>query len=321
MAELMIRTARHTIRVAAPPRRVYQLLADVNRWPQFCDPTIAVEHLHFDGVSERVRIWEMAGEEMRSGLWHREFNPVRMQLRFRLLDPRAPVASMGGVWLVTQKGSGSLVSVDHYYRVVDDDPVAAAKLAEGLDQTAAGGMTALREAAELEGDLDQLWLSCEDGVDIDGEARDVYDFLARAQDWPHRLPHVDRVRMDEEFADLQLLETDTRLPNGSVHTTNTVRICHPETHIVYKQTRPPAIMRAHTGSYTVTQLPRCVRATARHTVLLRPEVLDVLPGISTMDDARAVVLQVLHGLSLATLHRAREFAEARRPAWAGAAAA
>src|SRR5947207_499032 len=38
MAELWIRTARHTAEVAAPPERVYELIADVNRWPEIFDP-------------------------------------------------------------------------------------------------------------------------------------------------------------------------------------------------------------------------------------------------------------------------------------------
>jgi aromatase len=320
MAELRIRTARHTIRVAAHPRRVYQLIADVNRWPQIFDPTVTVEHLGFDGSCERVRVWEFVGGEVRSFGSHRELNPHRMQVRFRQVDPQHPVASMGGLWLVMPKGTGSLVALDHHYRVVDDDPVNAAWLAEAVDRNGSAVLAALRATAELDGELDQLWLSCEESVDVDGDARDVYDFLARAQDWPQRLPHVDRLRLHEADPGIQHLDTDTRLPNGTVHTTSSIRVCFPETHIVFKQTRPPAIMRALTGTYTVTRLPTGARATARHTVLLRREtVAGILGRESTVDEARAAVREVLHNLSLATLSRAKEFAEARRPEWAGAA--
>jgi hypothetical protein len=84
------------------------------------------------------------------------------------------------------------------------------------------------------------------------------------------------------------------------------RVCFPQTHIVYKHVTPPAVLRAHTGSYTVTRLPHTVRATAAHTVVLRSE--------SIKDTER----QVLRDLNLAALGRAKAFAEARRPARVGA---
>jgi aromatase len=315
MAELRIRTARHTVRVDAPPRRVYQLIADVNRWPQIFDPTVTVEHLGFDGSAERVRVWELINGEVQSCISNRELNPNRLQVRFRQEDSPHPVASMGGLWLVLPKGSGSLVALDHYYRVVDDNPADAQWLAEAIDRNSVAVLTALRETAELEGDLDQLWLSCEDSVDIDGDATDVYNFLARAQDWSQRLPHVDRLLVHEDEPDIQHVESDVRIPNGSVHSTSMVRVCFPETHIVYKQTRPPAIMRAHTGAYAVTRLPGGgVRATASHTVVLRKETIArILGPEATVEEAREAVRQVLRDLSLTTLGRAKEFAEARRP--------
>jgi aromatase len=307
MAELRIRTARKTVRVAAPPRQVYQLIADTARWPQLFEPTVHVEHLGGSGTTERVRLWELIDNDVRCGESQRELNPRRLQVRFRREETQHPVASMGGLWLVVPKGSGSLVALDHYYRVVDDDPADTRWLAEVVDRTGEAMLSALRENAERVEPLEALLMSCTDSVDIGGDPRDVYDFLARAQDWPQRLPHVDRVLMNEDVPDIQHLESDVRLPNGSVHTTSMVRVCVPQTRIVYKYVKPPWIMRAHTGSFTIATLPHGVRATAEHTVLLRQE--------STKDTVR----QVLRELSLAALGRAKEFAEARRPATARAA--
>ncbi|HEU5469449.1 MAG TPA: aromatase/cyclase [Actinophytocola sp.] len=318
MAELMIRTARHTIRVAAQPKRVYQLIADVNRWPQIFDPTVSVEHLGYAGSGERVRVWELVGGDVHSYVSHRELNPVRTQVRFRQEGTPDPVASMGGLWLVLPKGNGALVTLDHYYRVVDDNPADAEWLAAAIDRNSRAMLAALRETAELDTELDALWLSCEDSVDIDGDARDVYDFLARAEDYPQRLAHVDRVLLAEEVFGIQHLETDIRTPDGAVHSTATVRVCFPETHIVYKQTRPPAIMRAHTGVFVVRGLPTGVRVTAQHTVLLRREAMTGPLGaeFGATQDARVAVREVLRAFSLGTLGRAKAFAEARRPVWA-----
>ena len=306
MAELRIRTARHSVRVAAPPRQVYQLIADTARWPQIFEPTVHVEHLGGSGNTERVRLWQLIDNEVRAGDAVRELNPRRMQVRFRREKALHPAHSMGGLWMVVPKRSGCVVALDHYYRVVDDDPADTGWLEAVVAQTSAALLSSVREAAERGPALDRLFLTCADSVDIDGDPADVYDFLARAQDWPQRLPHVDRLLMDEDVPDVQHLESDVRLANGSVHTTRTVRVCFPQTRIVYKQVTPPAVMRAHTGSYTLTKLPHAVRATAAHSVVLRHE--------STRD----LVRQVLRDLNLVALGRAKDFAEARRPASIGA---
>jgi aromatase len=319
MAELWIRTARHTAEVAAPPERVYELIADVNRWPEIFDPVITVEYLGNRDATERVRVWELAGGEVRGSVSHRELNPGRLQIRFRHEETPHPIASLGGLWLVLPKGSGSTVVLDHHYRVAGEDPADADWLARSIDATGVEMLAALREAAELGDALEPLWLSCVDGVNIAGDPRDVYDFLARAHDWPQRLPHIEALKVEEDVFDIQHLEAGIRLPNGSVHATSIVRVCFPETRIAYKQLRTPAIMRAHTGTFTITALPHGVRATSAHTALLRRDkVAGQLARGSTLDDVRSSVRDVLRSLSRATLGRAKQFAEARRPLWADA---
>jgi aromatase len=321
MAELRIRTARHTVRVAAPPKRVFQLITDAHRWPQIFDLVVSTEHLSFSGGTETVRLWELIDGQVQSYVSHREASPHRLQLRFRHDEAPEPITSMGGVWLVLPKGNGSLVALDHYYRVAGDDATATECVGMAVEQSSVAMLTALREVAELDGDLDRLWVSGTDSVDIDGDAGDVYEFLARAHDWPQRLPHVHRLTVDEEVFDIQHLEAQIRLPNGSLHATSTVRVCFPETHIVYKMTRPPAIMRAHTGTFTVAAHGGGVRATAHNTVLLhRERFTELLGEQSTVEDARSAVREVLRTISLSTLGRARRFAEARRPTWIEGAA-
>src|SRR5256885_8700767 len=174
MAELRIRTARRTVRMAAPPRQVYQLIADTSRWPQIFDPTVHVEHLGVTGTTERIRLWELIDDEVRCCESQRELNPRRMQVRFRRETTPDPVVSMGGLWMVVPKASGSLVALDHYYRVADDDPADTSWLAEVVDNHGEVMLSGLREAAERVQAFDGLLLSCSDSVDIAGDPRDVY---------------------------------------------------------------------------------------------------------------------------------------------------
>jgi aromatase len=174
-ALLRVWTTRHTIRVAAPPKRVFQLIAHVDRWPRLFDTLVAVEHIGFNGTSERIRFWKKADGALRSWISARELNPKRLQVRFRQEDYPQPLVSMGGLWLVVPKGSGSVIALDHYYRVTGDDAVAARHFEEKLDAISTSMLQSLRHNAERGGQEDDLWLSFANRVnDSNDAAEGVY---------------------------------------------------------------------------------------------------------------------------------------------------
>jgi aromatase len=152
MTELRIWTARHTTKVAAPPKRVFEVVANVDRWPALLDPLVAVEHLGFDGVCERVRFATLVdGVTTQDMIMVRELNPKRMQVRFRQVDVHAPVVTMGGIWLVVPKGLGSLVALDHYYRVEDNEPAAVARVEREIAAGSVSMLAALQQTVEFGG--------------------------------------------------------------------------------------------------------------------------------------------------------------------------
>lgn len=170
MTELRVWTARHTIRVAAPPKRVFQLVASIDNWPELFDHLVAVEHLGFEGVNERVRFWEKVDGELCSWTSVREHDPKRMRVRFRKVDFRPPLASMGGLWLVLPKGRGSVIGLDHYYRVLGDDAALAAEIEHDLKGSSTAMLAALRRAAEAEGGRAHLVESYPGSATVEGES-------------------------------------------------------------------------------------------------------------------------------------------------------
>ena len=180
-----------------------------------------------------------------------------------------------------------------------------------MERNSNAELSALKAAAENHDRMDELVLSFDDTVTVDGSAYDVYEFLYRAQQWPDRLPHVSRLDLREDSAGVQFMEMDTRAPDGSVHTTSSVRICLPDEAIIYKQVRCPALMNAHIGAWTIRwQEDRRVRLTARHDVLLNDAaVTGVLGPQATLADARAFVRNALGANSRTTMERAKEYAE------------
>ena len=120
------------------------------------------------------------------------------------------------------------------------------------------------------------------------------------------------VRLTEDSPGLQTLEMDTRVKDGSVHTTVSHRVCVPYRKIAYKQVTLPALMSLHTGYWTFRDSGSGVAASSQHAVVLNAgNIPRVLGAGATIADAREYVRSALSTNSLATLGHARDYAEKR----------
>ncbi|GHF18878.1 hypothetical protein GCM10017786_60790 [Amycolatopsis deserti] len=304
----------HTVAIAAPPRVVYDLVADTSGWPHTFSPTVHVEKLDGDDHTELLRIWAFANGEVRDWTSRRELDPVALRVAFRQEVSSPPVLAMGGEWLIGDAGDGTtLVEFRHDFSVENDDPAHVDWVTAAIDRNTGAELDALRAAAELGARRADLVFSFEDSVTVRGSLAEVYDFVYRADLWDQRLPHVARLAFSEDTAGVQTIDMDTRSADGSVHTTKSVRVCFPGESIVYKQTTVPPIMSAHTGRWRFTETGDGVEATSRHTVVLRPEkVTEVLGPEVTLASARQKVRAALGTNSLATLKLAKQNVEASR---------
>ncbi|MBZ4319359.1 aromatase/cyclase [Streptomyces huiliensis] len=305
----------HTTEIDAPAATVYGIIADVTRWPQFFTPNVHVEHLEQGPGTERIRIWATANDEVKSWVSRRELDEAKLTVTFRQEVSAAPVASMGGTWVVTPAGDDrSVLKLHHDFTVVDDAPDGESWIRTALDRNSDAELAGIKRIAEEHDRLGELMFAFEDTVHIAADGKDVFDFLDRADLWPERLPHVARLDFTDEDG-VQTLAMDTRAADGSTHTTESVRVVFGTDRIVYKQTTVPALMTAHTGRWTVVPAGDGVDVTSQHTVILRPDAVErVLGKGKTVADSRAYVQHALSTNSRATLGHAKEYAEARRAA-------
>lgn len=315
MAERIVRT-EHEIVVAAAPRAVYDLIADVTRWPQMFAPTVHAEVLERSGESERIRLWAVANEQAKTWISRRELDERRLAVAFRQEVSQPPVAAMGGEWRAEPlPGGGTRVVLAHDYRAVDDAEEHLEWIGRAVERNSRSELAALKAAAEAAGGgggEDDPAFSFEDTVVINGPLSEVYAFLYEAASWPQRLPHVSRLDLTEETENLQLMSMDTRTADGSVHTTESVRVCFPEREIVYKQVRTPALMTVHTGRWRLTESGGAVTATSRHSVVVnRAAIGQVLGADAGVPEARRFIRKALGTNSSTTLERAKAFAEKR----------
>ncbi|SDT78887.1 aromatase/cyclase [Actinoplanes derwentensis] len=311
MPEAAVHHTRHSIDVEASADAVYPIIADVTRWPYTFGPTIHVDLLehHADGPerTERLRLWATANGVVRSWTSRRTLTPAAGRIVFRQEVSAAPVASMGGEWRLEPLGDGrTRVILLHDFTVAGEDPGAAAWVEKAVDANSTVELAALRAAALPAAAGTRL--SFEDSVHVPAPPGDVYEFLYRADRWNERLPHVARVELTEDDPDVQTLEMDTIAPDGSVHTTKSVRVGFPTSRIVYKQTTLPPLLAAHTGAWTLRADGDGVTVTSQHTVVLRPERIEPLLGAAaTLADARALVQRNLSTNSTRTLQQARQY--------------
>jgi len=301
----------HGVRVAAPVDQVYDLLADVGAWPWIFPPTVHAERVDGDDTDEVIRLWASAGETVKTWTSRRSLDRAAGRVTFRQEVPAHPVAAMGGEWLLAPDGAGgATVRLLHDFVAVDDDPANVEWITAAIDRNSEAELKALRRIAELGPALAEVVLTFDDSVVVAGLATAAYEFINRADLWPERLPHVQRVEFTEPEPGLQVLEMDTRAVDGSVHTTRSIRVGQPPERIVYKQQVLPKLLTAHAGQWLFRQTDDGTVITSRHTVAIaRSKVREVLGAAAGVLDARDYVRDALGNNSRATLKLAKEYAE------------
>ncbi|MBT2488568.1 aromatase/cyclase [Streptomyces sp. ISL-96] len=311
MSQPALREVEHEITVSAPAAAVYRLIAEVHNWPRIFPPTIHVDHVEQGEGEERIRIWATANGEAKNWTSRRTLDPERLRITFRQEISAPPIASMGGTWIIEAlSASESRIRLLHDYRAIDDDPQSLAWIDEAVDRNSRSELAALKNNVEAAHAAEDLTFSFEDTVQINGSAKDVFDFINEADQWPQRLPHVATVRFTEPSPGLQELEMDTRAKDGSVHTTKSYRVTFPHDKIAYKQVTLPALMTLHTGYWTFAPNDQGVAASSQHTVTINTEnITRILGADASVDDARNYVQSALSTNSRATLGHAKDYAE------------
>jgi aromatase len=304
----------HSVTVSAFPEVVYGVIADVTRWPHFFTPNIHVDVVEQTERQERLRLWAFANEEVRSWTSVRDLDAAARRIRFRQEVSPKPLAFMGGEWSVEPAPEGrTLLRLAHEFAVIDDDPEGVAWINQAINRNDEAELESIKGVAEWGDRRDELVFSFEDSIPIAGDARGVYDFLHQAQSWPDRLPHVARLDLQEPMPNLQVMEMDTKAPDGSIHTTRSVRVCFPSREIFYKQVAPPRLLSAHTGRWLVDETPDGPFVSSRHTVTIRESAIEEVLGPGTgIEEARRYVQRALSGNSRITMDAANAFANVAR---------
>ncbi|MFE6286045.1 SRPBCC family protein [Streptomyces sp. NPDC057877] len=305
------RVVTHQARVAAPAGVVYAVLADAATMPLYFPPSIHVERLHFDGAQERLRVWTLNDGQLTAWTAWRHLDPVERRITFRQDLPSSPPSQLHGQVSLRDEGARGTVLEMRYGLTgaagLPNCPPSAHQAASG---DPCSRLTGLKSFAEHWTRLDDLVLSFEDSIRINGPAELAYDLLYRAADWPGHIPHITRADLDEDTPGVQRLTLHTLTEDGPA-TTTSVRLCFPHAgRIVFKQTTPWAPLAAHTGEWSIIPDENGVTVTCQQSVVLREDPLTAAPGTTThLAFARRRVRTLLGRHSQALLTLAKQHAE------------
>ncbi|MDN0197924.1 SRPBCC family protein [Streptomyces sp. S.PNR 29] len=302
----------HAVDVAAPAGVVYGLIADAERWPLYLPPNVYVERLDFDGVRERLRMWVLADQQIKSWTSDRVQDPARRRVSFRQDLIMEPAESMGGTWWVQALAPDRCrLTINHEFTAVHDRPEDVAWLERATVDFARLGLKSLRFLAERWQRLDELVLSFEEQVRIKGPAELVYGFLYEVADWPGQVPHVRRVELAEPHVGVQEVTMDLAGSDGASDTVRSVRVCFPHAgRIVHKDTVPRKLIAAHCGEFSLVPDATGLTVLSQHHVVLREKDIEqVLGAGATVQDARRRVRADLGLESLQILRLAQKHAE------------
>jgi C7-C12 aromatase (ARO/CYC) len=290
---------------------VFDLVREVANWPQFHLPAVHAEILRGTADGELVQHWSLTGPAtVRTWRSLRRTDRSGHRISFEDKDVESPATACRGEWVFTELAPHR-TSVELRHHVTAPADADLGPLLDRITQDSKENLDTLRVTAERHAELDELVLSFTDPLFIAGSIEDAYDYLYRADLWPERVPHVVALTMTEDVPNIQFFDMDTKTPDGSPHTTRSVRICLPHNLIVYKQTAVPPLLDAHTGHWRFTQTPEGVVAEARHTTTIKRAGLSLLGDGTTVAGARRYLRRVLGGNSLGNLRLAKTFAEER----------
>ncbi|WP_328304462.1 SRPBCC family protein (plasmid) [Streptomyces sp. NBC_00435] len=309
----------HTLQVAADPRTVFDLIAEVTEAPRHFSAHLHAEYLERGETQDVFQRWSVERDQETIRTWtaRRRLDREALTITFEHETPKPPVSSMRGEWKLTPQADGTTsVEISHHFSVVGDDPETLKWASAGLDRNVQGQLEQTKAIAERWAELQELTLEHEESLLVHGSLDDVYGFLYEAGAWPERLPHIAATEVKEEAPGLQIVDMTVEGRDGIAQRTRSARVCVPGKLIVHKQVLGlPPLLDVMLGSCDFAETADGVLVTARQTIVIKESAIEEKLGAgATVADARVHLTKVLQDGVLSSVRHAKAYAEERASA-------
>jgi len=228
---------------------------------------------------QKISITADAGGSRMTWVSERQLDRPNLVIEFQQTQPQSPVTAMKGKWVCVCDGPCQTTLVlTHQVAVAEGDDHAAAlrRMIGVIHANSTRELAAIKEVAER-----SLLHSFEDELAISADADSVYGQLFHAENWPILLSHCPALRVlyDDGRNQELLMTVDT--PSGREEI-RTVRKGERPHKLSYFQTRPPAPLRTHEGTWLIRPADRGVVVTSDHTITL-------VGPFASLEDERAAL--------------------------------
>lgn len=259
--------------VAAPARRVYELLTGLETWPRLFPWILHTESLERDGHDDIVRYWGITDQEtIRTWVSRRRLNPGALRMEFEQQGAVGEVARLGGSWSFgARPDGGTRVEAVHEFELAEDAPMGPGDMAAVFHGRTRAQLARLTECAEGLAELDRRTLSFSGTLSVAADPAEVYRVLADPRRWPELVPGVVRARTEDKAPGVHFLESAERDADGELHTGRAARLLLPPHKVVFKSLTMSAGLAQHAGHWLVAPAPQGATVTLAQAVVLAPD--------------------------------------------------
>lgn len=308
----------HSIEISASVDRVYDICANVAKWPEYFPPCKKAEIISERDNLQVIAITAESNETEFSWQSERRLYPDIYRIDFEQSKPSPLVKYMQGRWNMFTLNQGTLLVLEHRFEPKDtvagvvDEVQNATDAIQFMHRTIEDNSTkelkAIKKLLESEhlGRTEAVFSS---GIEIKSTARQVFDLLYQVQEWPQVLPHCKKIKLLYEDGHNQEFEMTVVGVGEKLEVMRSIRHGYANRMIEYFQPSLPLALQRHEGRWVITDKKNGVYLESWHRIALAEEGVRKLWGGIKPEEALTLVQQAIEKNSMITMQTVKAYLE------------
>lgn len=308
----------HAIEIDAEIEKVYELCANVLKWPVYFPPCKKAKILSEEANMQVIEITAQSNDTEFTWQSERSLYPNHYRIDFHQSKPSPLVKYMQGTWQAIKLNKGVLLTLEHVFEIKDN--------VEGIVENVANNEEALvfmhrsiednsrKELSAIKQILEKNTLKRTEAIfsseiEINATAEQVYNILYNAADWPNLLPHCKNITMLYEDGRNQEFQMTVIGSQDKIEVMRSIRHGYANQIIEYFQPSLPPALKRHEGKWLITEKENSVILEAWHSITLSEEGVKSLWGELETEKALQIVEQAIGKNSMTTMQTIKSFLE------------